>query len=226
MNENKFLAFGNRIKGMREQRGIKQGQFADSMGISRQSMSNYESGKHSPDIDVIVRMADYFQCSTDYLLGLTEHPNPEQAQNYGEDISRLSQTLLTLPCPLREQWLDVFIGIVESVQQGLSRRINTYFQAQTFFMLQIQIMSLCSTVADKQRSGDYTPQEAKAANDKLHGLIRLLRTEVDNLDDMGYKCINPPTASDNDESDEGVKAFEKQLERLLTENKMYQSVEE
>lgn len=217
MNENKFLAFGNRIKGMREQRGIKQGQFADSMGISRQSMSNYESGKHSPDIDIIVKMADFFQCSTDYLLGLTEHPNPEQAKNYGEDISRLSQALLTLPCPLREQWLDLFIGIVDSVQQGLSRRIDTNFQTCIFFTLQIQIMSLCSAVVDKQRSGDYTPQEAKSANDKLHGLIRLLREEVDNLDDMGYKCINPPLTSDSD--DEDVKVFREQLERLFAENK-------
>lgn len=224
MGENKFLAFGNRIKGMREQRGIKQGQFADSMGISRQSMSNYESGKHSPDIDVIVKMADFFQCSTDYLLGLTEHPNPEQAQNYGEDISRLSQTLLTLPCPLREQWLDVFIGIVDSVQQGLSRRINSYFQTHIFFTLQMQIMSLCSTVIDKQRSGNYTQQETRAANDKLHGLIRLLRMEVDNLDDMGYKCINPPLGSDGE--DESVTAFGKQLERLLAENRANQSVEE
>lgn len=224
MSEYKFLAFGNRIKGLREKRGLKQGQFADSIGISRQSMSNYESGKHSPDIDVVVRMADFFGCSTDYLLGLTEHPNQEQEKYYGEDISRLSQTLLALPWSVREQWLDTFIGVVDSVQQGLNRQISTNFQAHIFFTLQTQILSLCSAVVDKQRSGDYTPQEANAANDKLHSLIRLLRAEVDNLDDMAYKRINLlPTSDSNNEK---VTAFEKQLKHLITENKADQNVEE
>lgn len=69
---NKYKDFGNRLKTLREQQGMKQGQFADMIGISRQSMSNYESGKHSPDVDVIVKMAHALNCSTDYLMGLDE----------------------------------------------------------------------------------------------------------------------------------------------------------
>ena len=52
MEEYKFTEFGSRLKALREQSNIKQGQFADNIGIVRQSMSNYESGKHCPDVTI------------------------------------------------------------------------------------------------------------------------------------------------------------------------------
>ena len=58
MDNYKFTEFGNRLKTLREQCHFKQGELADKIGITRQSMSNYESGKHSPDVNVIVKMAD------------------------------------------------------------------------------------------------------------------------------------------------------------------------
>ena len=57
MNEYKYVELGNRLKILREQSGIKQGQFADKIGITRMSMSNYEIGKHCPDSNVLKRMA-------------------------------------------------------------------------------------------------------------------------------------------------------------------------
>lgn len=197
MSETKFSTFGNRLKTLREQAGIKQGQFADRISISRQSMSNYESGKHSPDIDVIIRMADFFKCSTDYLLGLTEHPSHEVQKGYDDDISHLSQRVLALPWPFREPLLDSFTATAECVQRGVDRGVKVDFQLNVFSVLLVKLMELCYSVMDKQRAGDYTVADAKAANDKLRGLLRMLQAEMNGLDDSCYQCLNPPTDSYN-----------------------------
>ena len=77
MNECKCAEFGKRLKAMRELKQIKQGKFADKVGVSRQSIGNYEGGKQYPTIEIIIKMADCLDCSLDYLLG---HPPPAQCR--------------------------------------------------------------------------------------------------------------------------------------------------
>ena len=58
MNNNEPLEFGKRLKTLRENRGIKQGKLAEMLGVSRQAMSAYETGKYLPDTTLILKMAD------------------------------------------------------------------------------------------------------------------------------------------------------------------------
>lgn len=45
---------------------------AELIGCSRMTINRYLSGKKLPTVDMAVRLADFFQCTTDYLLGLVE----------------------------------------------------------------------------------------------------------------------------------------------------------
>lgn len=56
---------------LRKQSGMRQKDLADTLGISVSTVSNYETGVHYPDIDVLLKMAAHYQVSTDYLLGQT-----------------------------------------------------------------------------------------------------------------------------------------------------------
>ena len=59
----------NKIKNLREENGWTQLFLAEKMGISRQVLSNYENEINQPSPDVLIKFADMFQCSIDYLLG-------------------------------------------------------------------------------------------------------------------------------------------------------------
>lgn len=59
----------NKIKNLREENGWTQLFLAEKMGISRQVLSNYENEINQPSPDVLIKFADIFQCSIDYLLG-------------------------------------------------------------------------------------------------------------------------------------------------------------
>jgi len=61
-----------RLKELREAKGLTQLQLAEALDIGRVSVSNYENGDRTPDADLIIRFADYFGVSADYLLGISE----------------------------------------------------------------------------------------------------------------------------------------------------------
>jgi len=57
-----------RIRNLREDSDLTQEEFAKKLNISQRTLSYYESGTRNIPIDVLIRIADYFNCSTDYLL--------------------------------------------------------------------------------------------------------------------------------------------------------------
>ena len=61
----------NRLKELRIKKGQRQVDVARALNLSRQTYNFYENGKRDPDTATLVRMADYFGVSTDYLLGRT-----------------------------------------------------------------------------------------------------------------------------------------------------------
>ena len=60
------------IRDLREDNDITQSAIAKYLNCSQQVYSNYELGQRDIPTDVLIRLADYYGVSTDYLLGLTE----------------------------------------------------------------------------------------------------------------------------------------------------------
>ncbi len=59
----------NRIKDLREDRDMRQSDLAAATGIDQRTISNYETGKTSPDAYALIKLADFFDVSIDYLVG-------------------------------------------------------------------------------------------------------------------------------------------------------------
>ena len=69
-----------RIKEMREDKDLTQKQISKLLNCTQQTYSRYETGEITIDINNIVRLAKFYNTSTDYLLGLTDeiHPYPQK----------------------------------------------------------------------------------------------------------------------------------------------------
>ena len=63
-----------RIRDLREDRDLKQTQLAQYLNCSQQVYSNYELGQRDIPTDVLIRLADFYNVSIDYLLGQTKNP--------------------------------------------------------------------------------------------------------------------------------------------------------
>ena len=61
-----------RIRALREDSDLTQTQVAEYLGMSQTGYSKYETGENSIPVDVIVKLADFYKTTTDYLLGRTD----------------------------------------------------------------------------------------------------------------------------------------------------------
>lgn len=58
-----------RIRELRKARGYSQVELAEKIGVSKQAISNWENDNIQPSIEMLIRLADVFGVTTDYLLG-------------------------------------------------------------------------------------------------------------------------------------------------------------
>ena len=64
-----------RLKEIRKSKGISQLKMAMDLNTSQNTISRYETGDREPGINELIKIADYFNVSVDYLLGRTNNPN-------------------------------------------------------------------------------------------------------------------------------------------------------
>lgn len=69
-----MASFSDRLKDIRTDKDITQKAMAEFLGIATNAYQNYEYGKREPSYEILLKLADFFQVSTDYLLGRSDDP--------------------------------------------------------------------------------------------------------------------------------------------------------
>ena len=72
-----------RLKELREAKGLSQRKLANELGMLHQTYSNYENEKREPNIATLIKLADYFDVSVDYLIEHEKTPNHSNDQTLG-----------------------------------------------------------------------------------------------------------------------------------------------
>jgi len=125
-DENKNVS-GNRIFYLRKENNLTQAQLGEKVGKSRLSISYYEDGEQTPNCDVLIKMSYLFDCSSDYLLGLSDVK--KQASSQSEDA--IGTELYNIEALIRNsrsrkhyiEALKMFISVLSTVENAdLSRK--------------------------------------------------------------------------------------------------------
>lgn len=97
------MDIGNKLNKARTKANLTQEQVAEALGVSRQTISNWENEKTYPDIKSVVTMSDLYGVSLDYLLKDKEEPSMSDYLDYLEESTntvrsrnKLSRLLLVL----------------------------------------------------------------------------------------------------------------------------------
>ena len=67
-----------KLKEIRKAKGISQLKLALDLNMSQNTISRYETGEREPGINELIKIADYFNISVDYLLGRTNNSNMQK----------------------------------------------------------------------------------------------------------------------------------------------------
>ena len=97
---------GIRIRELRNAHFLSQPELARQLHVSKQSISNWENDNIQPSIEMLLRLANLFNVSTDYLLGL-------------DDIPRISITDLT---PDQQDMIQMLIACFKATNRGRTKK--------------------------------------------------------------------------------------------------------
>ena len=64
----------NRVRRMRERRGLSQGELAGQLGVSRQTVNSLEVGRYIPSLPLALNLARFFETTVEQLFGSEEGP--------------------------------------------------------------------------------------------------------------------------------------------------------
>lgn len=101
----------NRLKFLRTEKNESLEKIANYLNVTIQTISNYENEKRDMTPDTILKLADYFEVSTDYLLGKSDIRNPEKIDSDKINIG-LSKKDYNLPTKEQQDKIEEFAKFV------------------------------------------------------------------------------------------------------------------
>ena len=67
-----MISFGERLRELREFKNLNQPELAKTVSVAKQTVSNWENDNRFPDKDMLIKLADFFDVTIDYLIGRTD----------------------------------------------------------------------------------------------------------------------------------------------------------
>lgn len=87
------------LKSLRKGKRVSQEQLGNNLGFGKNTISQYETGIREPNLDTLIKLADYFNVSVDYLIGREKNTTTEVVVQkvYSDAQQRCVDVLLNLP---------------------------------------------------------------------------------------------------------------------------------
>jgi transcriptional regulator with XRE-family HTH domain len=99
---------------IRKKNKISQEQAANALNITLRTYQNYEYGTREPNIDMLLKIADYFNVTTDYLLGRDVPPPPDLEEILKKyDLSALEKKFMIIYCHLDKKHRQALVDALE-----------------------------------------------------------------------------------------------------------------
>ena len=116
------MGFAERLKELRMRKGYSQQDLASKIGLSKSSISMYEVGAREPSLEVLELVGDFFNVTTDYLLGKEDgsvyYLDPEAAEIANEIYnSKDLRMLFDTTRKISKEDLQVIVRMVEGLKK-------------------------------------------------------------------------------------------------------------
>ena len=112
----------NTIKKLRQEKELTQSQLAELLKLDQTTISKWELGKALPDSQMLIRLAEFFDVSTDFLLGISKFYYPDQVKathgnfSYSSNEQALLNNFRKLPDDLQRRasaYMEILVSLTK-----------------------------------------------------------------------------------------------------------------
>lgn len=145
------MSLGSRIKKIRQEKQLTQAEFGKLLNLSESTISLYESGKRQPEYDTLIKIAELFDVSIDYLLGRTDvSTNPKLTRRDEREIEKILEET--------RKKLENAEGLMFFGEPASPEAIQSILDS----------MRIGMEIAKQRNKEKYTPKKYKKNKDKDH----------------------------------------------------------
>lgn len=111
---------GERLRALRESMNYSQMKFAQIFDLGQSSVVRYEKGEASPPLELLVRIADYYDVSLDYIFGRTDNPQGKQYEykpknGYPADMANFVEMCFDPKSPMNAKLKQTLVQLLGEV---------------------------------------------------------------------------------------------------------------
>lgn len=144
-----MMTLAEKVMLLRKQRGWSQEELAEHLGISRQSISKWESGISIPDIDRIIKMSDLFGVSTDYLLKEQIEFEENKREDQTNENIKISKAI-----EVSDEEVNDFINLTKKASIRIAAVISLFILSPIIFVFLLGISEYGnSNITENMASG-------------------------------------------------------------------------
>lgn len=114
---------GQRIRSLREGVRLSQAKMGEILGAKQSSLNRYELGLTSPPLEILLKYADYFDVSLDYIFGRTDKPQgklyeykPKIAGD-SKEMKRFVEMCFDPDSPMNERLKETLVKMLEEAKE-------------------------------------------------------------------------------------------------------------
>jgi transcriptional regulator with XRE-family HTH domain len=171
-------SFGKILKHLREERKMSQSVLADALGTTPQNIGRYEMGKREPSFEFLLKVCDFFNVSTDYMLGRHQNKNVTVENlndvfgDYNSDFFR--EQFSKYPLEYEEALLKLVLG-VGAVFAELDSPINVdKLFMLNYILAELDSINFITTPITDDISAEEANKSIKTCYSKLHNIHTML----------------------------------------------------
>jgi len=169
------MEFKERIEKLRKSKSLTHAQLAFALEKSEATIHAWESGRAKPDADTIIRISEYFKCSADFLLGLSNSRKP-QLSDSAQAASFTAGKVNNLNTSERAYVLDIIEQMLASLEEFKNDEHARDTFLTCFFSLFMDLRICISHIADHTANCDKDIAKTTFYN-------------IRNIADMDYKVL-------------------------------------
>ncbi|WP_304459261.1 helix-turn-helix domain-containing protein [Alicyclobacillus sendaiensis] len=115
-----IVTLAKRLRILRRQKGLTQQALCNELGLNRSTYAKYETGENHPEVETLVRLADYFGVSVDYLLGRSSSPDGRQDVDLPNEQLEFVRFIAS---HIDEAFFEEFDGSEEEMKEALMENL-------------------------------------------------------------------------------------------------------